>query len=128
MPEAVNEVTGKPIPDSILVPWGKVGTHFDYKAASSEFQEAMSVAKDKTVDLSKLIPSEFFVKKSRIQLIIKNFDPNLLTKSPAGNTMPSRVVKYKGNLYIHDGHHRLSSLKLMGKKSAVVRFIDMDNK
>lgn len=36
------------------------------------------------------------------------------------------VARYKGKLYIIDGHHRLTGLKLKGKTYARVRFVDLD--
>jgi hypothetical protein len=36
------------------------------------------------------------------------------------------VARYRGKLYIIDGHHRLTGLKLKGKTYARVRFVDLD--
>lgn len=36
------------------------------------------------------------------------------------------VVLYRGELHIIDGHHRLTALRLQGKKHALVRFVDLD--
>lgn len=44
----------------------------------------------------------------------------------AGGVEAPAVVKYQGNFYVTDGHHRLATLASQGKQDARVRLFDAD--
>jgi hypothetical protein len=48
-------------------------------------------------------------------------------RAPSTNKLPPLVVRYNGQDWIVDGHHRLTADMLLGKGTAEVRYIDLDN-
>ena len=62
------------------------------------------------VELSKLVPSQPTVVKSKIDELLTKPNKNL-----------AKVLLYNGNYYIIDGHHRLSAEKLKGTKNIEVQ-------
>jgi hypothetical protein len=59
-------------------------------------------------------------------------DPQLSTRNPrsvrsgSGDTSRPVVVKKNGNLYVADGHHRITARRLQGKKHVRVSLFDAD--
>lgn len=135
--KAVNSVKDLPkfknIPDSVSIPFKayKEVDHQTYKPTSKIFKKARNLAqkdkKIKFIPLEKIIPTETWIEKSTVLNILEKFNWNKYLKSPTGNIQPPRIVKYEEKYYIHDGHHRLSSLKFLKIKKAPVQLIDMDS-
>jgi len=82
-------------------------------------------AKPKTVKLRKLIATRDTVKRNRVEHYIKNPDEaGSLWKVGGGLPLDKPyVVKSGGQLYIHDGHHRLMARQLLGVDKTEVYLI-----
>lgn len=131
LPSAITP-EGKVIKDSIKIPFLKIGKHSDYKLTSVEFKKARDFARKNkdisrtNIDIDKLIPTEFWIERSNLKNIASDFSWKKYELGMAGNLQLPRVVKFNNKYYIHDGHHRLSAVKLLGKKKPPVQLIDMD--
>jgi hypothetical protein len=131
LPSAITP-EGKIIKDSVKMPFLKIGKHSDYKPTTVQFKEARDFARYNkdisriNVDINKLIPTEFWIERSNLKNIASDFSWKKYELGIMGNLQLPRVVKFNNKYYIHDGHHRLSAVKLLGKKKPPVQLIDMD--
>jgi hypothetical protein len=74
-------------------------------------------AKRKRVTLSSLIGTQDRVTENGVKRYM----------SDAGDELPM-VYKYRGELFIADGHHRLVAAWLRGNKTAVVRVVEVPDR
>jgi hypothetical protein len=81
------------------------------------------------VNLSDLIGIQGTVSRERVGHHLT--DPQLYApgaRAPGHGMLVDRpvVVRKNGQLFIHDGHHRLTAQSLRGLSTAKVRFVDLD--
>jgi hypothetical protein len=97
--------------------------------SNSEINQFIASAPKKKVPLASLHAIQHSVQPERVKEYIKY--PDIVpedAKHPAARTpvdVPI-VIHYQGVSLVHDGHHRLSALKLSGESHAMVRYIDLD--
>ena len=75
-----------------------------------------------TVRLADLRATQEDVERACVALHLRQ--PQIVSRS-ARDDKPL-VARYRGQLYILDGHHRLTALRLKGRRTARVRFVDLD--
>jgi len=105
-------------------------TEYKKDFSNSEINQAITNAPKRTIAIDGLHAIQHSVKESRVKDYIDC--PN---EVPEGQRHPVHrgvidtpiVISYKSKRYIHDGHHRLTGMKLAGKKDALVRYVDLDN-
>ncbi len=81
------------------------------------------------VNLSSLIAIQGSVNRERVGHHLQ--DPKLYApgaRAPGHGMLVDRpvVVRKNGQMFIHDGHHRLTAQHLRGLTTAKVRFVDLD--
>lgn len=93
-----------------------------------QINEAIEKAPIKSVPLTGLHAIQHSVKASKVKDYIS--EPDAV---PKGARDPKHkglvdypiVIEWDGKRFIHDGHHRLTALKLSGKKAAKMRLVSL---
>ena len=89
---------------------------------SADYQKRRQHAPLATVRLADLHATQDDVERAKVATHLRQ--PQLV---PFGSSDDKpRVARYRGELYIMDGHHRLTALRMRGRRTARVRFVDLD--
>ncbi len=94
----------------------------------AQINNAIRQAPIKTVPIKGLRAIQHSVQRDRVRQYIDN--PNLAEGKRSDADTPADfpvVIQYRGDRYIHDGHHRIVADKLQGIKSAAVRLVKLDS-
>jgi len=94
-----------------------------------QINQAIEDAPIESVSLDRLHAIQHSVQADKVKRYIA--DPDSVPKGARdprhqGPVDVPIVVEYEKKVFIHDGHHRTTAAKLMGKKTVKARFVDLD--
>lgn len=109
------------------------GRHKGFGQSLQEMPDAVEEAKGKNtkfvkkvVDPRKLIPTQERLDKTKVKDIVENGTTK--DEDSEGDLSRPRVFSYKGQMYIHDGHHRVAASILKGDKRIDVNYAEVKTK
>ena len=114
--------------ERVPVPFPVAMRQRTYARPVEPFVEAMKAAEEGTVRLRDLVATQRTVNVGKLRTFIGR--PDIVPEGKQGAIgqkvdLPI-VVKYGGESYVHDGHHRLTAQKLRGKDTARAYVVDLD--